>query len=74
MPRGTMLMHMPHTHARMRMRAPAMHTPCAHAMRTPMRRVYHDTMQEQLEALAEAYADPEAETPGSDDEGDAEID
>ena len=50
------------------------HTCHAHAMRTPMRRVYHDTMQEQLEALAEAYADPEAETPGSDDEGDAEID
>ena len=43
-------------------------------MRTPMRRAYHDAMQEQLEALAEAYADPEAEKLGSDDEGDAEID
>ena len=69
MPRDTMLMHLPHTHARMHAR-----TCHAHAMRTPMQRVYDDAMQEQLEALAEAYADPEAETPGSDDEGDAEID
>ena len=30
--------------------------------------------QEQLEALAEAYADPAAEKVESDDEGDAEID
>mgnify|MGYP004292939343 FL=1 len=30
--------------------------------------------QEQLEALAEAYADPQAEKMSSDDEGDEEID
>ena len=32
------------------------------------------TMQEQLEALAEAYSDPQAEKMSSDDEGDEEID
>ena len=32
------------------------------------------TTQEQLEALAEAYADPQAEKMSSDDEGDEEID
>ena len=41
------------------------HTPC-----TPH---LHPT-QEQLEALAEAYADPQAEKMSSDDEGDEEID
>ena len=62
--RGTMLMHMPCMHTR----TPAMHTPCAHPCNAY-------TLQEQLEALAEAYADPEAVKMGSsDDEGDAEID
>ena len=42
-----------------------MHTPCA---------PHVHPMQEQLEALAEAYADPAAEKVESDDEGDAEID
>ena len=69
------LLHVRHVHGMLRTRICICHgTPCSRACRTPMRRAYHDTMQEQLEALAEAYADPEAETPGSDDEGDAEID
>ena len=69
------LLHVRHMHGMLRTRICICHgTPCSRACRTPMRRAYHDTMQEQLEALAEAYADPEAETPGSDDEGDAEID
>ena len=42
-----------------------LHVPCTH---------HAHTMQEQLEALAEAYADPAAEKVESDDEGDAEID
>ena len=69
------LLHVRHMHGMLRTRICICHgTPCSRACRTPMRRAYHDAMQEQLEALAEAYADPEAETPGSDDEGDAEID
>ena len=41
------------------------HVPCTH---------HAQPTQEQLEALAEAYADPETQKVESDDEGDAEID
>ena len=47
--------------------------PCschAHTMDTH----HHHAVQEQLEALSEAYADPEAEKMSSDDEGGDELD